>query len=118
MTERDEASTPTRVGLSEGLGPLPSAVQRAINAVEGVEAAISGGSVLAMGDALPEAMRDLRDAAHDLAGWGKSWVMPRRKRETLQSRLSYLHSIPHAQRNTYMEAEISALDWVLHRVRA
>lgn len=23
MTERDEASTPTRVGLSEGLGPLP-----------------------------------------------------------------------------------------------
>ena len=23
MTERDEASTPTRVGLSEGLGPVP-----------------------------------------------------------------------------------------------
>jgi hypothetical protein len=46
------------------------------------------------------------------------WDMPRRKRETLQARHDYLRSIPHHRRNQYMEAEISALDWVLHRVGA
>ena len=46
------------------------------------------------------------------------WDMPRRKRETLQARHDYLRSIPHHRRNQYMEAEISALDWVLHRVQA
>ena len=46
------------------------------------------------------------------------WKMPRRKRDALQMRHDYLSSIPHHRRNQYMEAEISALDWVLHRVRA
>lgn len=46
------------------------------------------------------------------------WTMPRRKRETLQRRHDYLRSIPHDERNQFMEAEISALDWVLHRVSA
>lgn len=113
-----ENATPAWLGLSEGLGPLPSAVQRAINAAGGVDAAIRGGSVLAMGGALPEAMEELREATRDLATWGKSWAMPRRKRETLQQRHDYLRSIPHHRRTQYMEAEISALDWVLHRVRA
>lgn len=47
-----------------------------------------------------------------------SLKMPRRKREALQRRHDYLRGIPHAQRNTYDEAEIAALDWVLHRFKA
>ena len=95
------------------------AVQQTINAAERVRAAIAGGSVLAMGEALPEAMQDLNEATAALRNHHcQQWDMPRRKRETLQRRHDYLRSIPHDQRNQYMEAEISALDWVLHRVRA
>lgn len=94
------------------------AVQQTINAVERVRAAIAGGSVVAMGEALSEAMQDLHDAVTELRGADLKWDMPRRKRETLQRRHDYLRSISHDQRNQFMEAEIAALDWVLHRVNA
>lgn len=43
--------------------------------------------------------------------------MPRRKREALQRRHDFLRGVPHHRRNTYDEAEIAALDWVLHRTK-
>ena len=105
--------------LTDELGPLVvDVIQQVRNAAAGLEAAIRGGSVVAMGDALPEAMREILDAVAALESLREpGWDMPRRKRETLQRRHDYLRSIPHDRRTQYMDAEISALDWVLHRLR-